>query len=60
MTSFSDECWSGRSGVRRRSGSRMRCARLRWMTRVEYPIAGTTLPVMVERDEPLTVRVGWD
>jgi hypothetical protein len=31
-----------------------------WMTRAKYPIAGTTLPVTVERGDPSRLRIEWD
>ncbi len=33
---------------------------VRWMTRARYPIAGTTLPVTVERNDPSILRIEWD
>jgi hypothetical protein len=31
-----------------------------WMTRAKYPVAGTTLPVTVDRGDPSTLKVEWD
>ncbi|MEY2442885.1 MAG: hypothetical protein QOJ46_2311 [bacterium] len=31
-----------------------------WMTRAKYPIAGTTLPVTIDRDDPTTLGIEWD
>jgi hypothetical protein len=31
-----------------------------WMTRAKYPVAGTLLPVTVDRHDPSTVIVEWD
>jgi hypothetical protein len=31
-----------------------------WMTRAKYPIAGTTLPVTVDGDDPSNLRIEWD
>jgi hypothetical protein len=31
-----------------------------WMTRAKYPVAGTLLPVTVDRHDPSTVYVEWD
>jgi hypothetical protein len=31
-----------------------------WMTRAKYPIAGTTLPVTIDRDAPTTLKIEWD
>jgi Short C-terminal domain len=32
----------------------------RWMTRAKYPIAGTRLPVTVDRSDASRVRIEWD
>lgn len=33
---------------------------VRWMWREKFPIAGTALPVTVERSDPSAVRIEWD